>query len=303
MMEQNGSGDIRLQFKDICEWVDFSQNAHPNDDKDIMRASRNIRGNGGPEFFGVATADEGYNLMRTGWPEGLRRMKRVMEACHSLIKLESPAQEIVSVNEGGMPNIENYLMGVPEDMNYLVDTKIDAPPSYLKIQCEMAVFCIATPDQLMWAGAVVFAAMEALKAQGCHTELLISHTVGELYNDRGTGARVSSIFPLPSLLDMDTVAFLFTHPATFRVVVFSIYEHLPKHVRDRFGFNSHGGYGRPTRMRAEGVDGVLSISHICSMFRTGWGDQDKSTWEANCKIAQEMLNSLVDTKFQSYCRE
>ena len=211
-------------------------------------------------------------------------MRKVMDCCRNLVCIESPQYTFTDAVEGSAPNIEAYLHGIPEDMHFMEQVQLDAPPTYLDVQVDMTVSCHTTPTQCTWAGAVIFAAVEALHAQGCATGLLMSHTVRRL-------RKYQVLCPIPRDLDMDSVAFLFTHPAALRTIVFSIMEHEPSEIRREFGFSRGNGYGTPCRMRAPGVDGVLSIAHITSQFT------DNPTY--NVPVAQAMLKSLVDTKFRS----
>lgn len=274
--------DIIRKFNSILDWLNYAENPHPNDGPDRERESFTCN----MKWNGVTSRNQGFDLLRSGWPEGLANMRKVLDCCRNLVSIESPQYQFHDAIEGSAPNIEAYLHGIPEDMHHMEEVQMDAPPSYLSIQCDMTVSSWTSTTQLTWAGAVLFAAMEALKAQGCATALTMSHSTAQGEH------HYSAYFPVPSDLDMDSVAYLFTHPAALRVIFFSVAEHETKEIRGVYGFRVGRGYGRPTPFRAEGVDGMLSIAHMANMF----GD----TPAANIDTARKMLQSLVDTKFESY---
>jgi hypothetical protein len=284
--------NIIRQFPNILDWINYSENDNPRD----AHPSRKESIPTGSDWYGdgVKNKEQAYDLLRKGWPKGLAAMRKVMDCVRNLVSIESPQYTFVDAVEGSAPNIEAYLHGIPEDMHFMEQIQMDAPPTFLHVQLDMTVACFTSATQCTWAGAVVFAAIEVLHAQGCATQLLMSHSVSTR-GWQGGGTKYSIQVPVPSELDMDTVAFLFTHPACLRTVVFSIQEHEPVEVRNLFGFHKGQGYGSPSRCRAAGVDGVLSISHITSQF--------SNDWDRNVPIAQAMLQSLVDTKFKSYMKD
>lgn len=279
--------NIVRSFQSLTDWINYSENSRPWDGAPATRESIPT----GSNWYGdgVHKTSDAYDLLRKGWPTGLAAMRKVMDCCRNLVCIESPQYTFTDAVEGSAPNIEAYLHGIPEDMHFMEQVQMDAPPTYLDIQVDMTVNCQTSATQATWAGAVIFAAVEALHAQGCSTGLLMSHTV------RQNGVKYAVQCPIPADLDMDTLAFLFTHPVTLRTIVFSIMEHEPKELRDFFRFYRGGGYGQPCRLRAPGVDGVLSIAHITSQFT--------DSPMHNIPIAQAMLKSLVDTKFKSYMKE
>jgi len=281
-------GNIIRKFPSIIDWINYAENDKAHDGPPHTKES--IPNGSSWYGDGVRSKSDAFDTLRKGWPKGLAAMREVMDCVRNLVSIESQQYTFVDAVEGSAPNIEAYLHGIPEDMHYMESVQMDAPPTYLHVQVDMTVNCMTSATQCTWAGAVIFAAIEVLHAQGCATTLLMSHSVA-----RGLDDKYSIQCPIPADLDMDTVAFLFTHPACLRTVVFSIMEHEPKEIRDYFRFWKGGGYGRPCRLKADNVDGCLSIAHITSQF--------SDNAECNIPIAQAMLKSLVDTKFKFYMGE
>jgi len=285
---------IVRMFPDICSWINYAENTHPNTPPDNERSSRTQLDR---QWCGVSRVEEAFDTLRSGWPAGLARMRKVIDCVRNIIKIETPIYEFHDDIEGFAPNVEAFIHGAPEDMFAMEPIRQDAPPTYVCVQIENAVSAMISADQLTWAGATLFAAIEAMRIQGCNAELLLTYSVSPSSDGwgfgGGTGGRMWMCgTPVPNTLDMDTLAFLFTHPACFRNVVFSMMEHENKETREHFGFKHGHGYGRPSLVKAAAADVYLRSQDMCLHF--------SGNWDANVQTAQMMLNKLVDTKFESF---
>ena len=186
--------------------------------------------------------------------------------------------------EGCAPNVEAFIQGQPEDMFVISQIETEAPPSFLSVQFELAYNCSVTETQAMWTGATVFAAMEALRTQGCSVSILISHTVSR-DNDKW-----QMTAPLPSNIDLDSLSFMFTHPAMLRILTFSAMEHEPKQVRDKFGFHNQGSYSMPSRKKAPTADVMIEMEYLARSLQA-------YSEESYLKTAQILLDRLVQSRF------
>lgn len=276
---------IVRMFPDICAWINYAEHKHPTTGPDNQRVSHTLNG---PGWNDVSSCAEAFDTLRNGWPTGLARMRKVMDCVRNIIKIPTPVYEFHDDIEGMAPNVEAFIQGQPEDMFMMEPIRQDAPPTYTSVQIEMAVSCMISADQLTWAGAVLFAAIEAMRIQGCNAELLLTYSLRAQFGNSmwmcGT--------PVPSTLDMDTLAFLFTHPACFRNIGFSTMEHENEEDRARFGFRTGSNYGYPSLVKAASADVYLRAQDMCMHY--------SSNWDANVITAQSMLNKLVDTKFHSF---
>ncbi len=280
--------NIDLPFQSLSEFLDYSEQDHPSDtarpcasrDESASRA----------QFTQTKTKAEAYTLARYGWADGLERMRKVMEGITANLTLPSTRDVFLPSVEGCAPNIEAYIQGIPDDMFQICQIEEDAPPTQLMIQLEMGYSSFITAEQVMMAGAVVFAAMELLRVQGCNVTALLSWTsraklVGQ--------ASWQCTVPVPSTTDMDTLSFMFSHPAVLRRLVFSIQEHQPMNVREQFGFYQGGGYLNPSKRQHPDAQGMIAMQQICTQLSDQWSNNT----ETNYSRAQALLQTLVDTRF------
>lgn len=264
------------QFGTLKDFVDYSEKDLPTDLSDSMKAS--CRGDA--SFQGVKTKSEAFRILRNGYPDGRDRMKKVLEALNASIRLPAMYDEFFSSVEGCAPNVEAYIQGIPEDMFVISQIEADCPPSTLNLQFEMTFNCYVRKETAEIAGAVVFAAMEALKMQGCAVTAFLTHT-----SQSGNHMWQSSI-PLPNNLDLDTLAFIFGHPAMLRVLTFSVMEHEQEKIRNIMTFHNRGGYGQAALLKNPQADIQLNMAQICDNCYT-------------IEQAQKAFQKLVETKFKS----
>lgn len=275
--------DIFHNFKNLRDWCAYSQNDHPNDGNMFTRSSHN------PDFnwAGVKKRDDAYNMFLMGWPEGLHRMKSIVESLQRDIILPTTIEEFVCDVQGCSPNVEAFIQGQPEDMFVTLQTEVDAPPSHIVLQFELTYHCGISALQATWAGSTIFAAMEALRAQGCNVTILMTHTICDHYRE---GEKMQFSAPIPSNIDLDSLCFLFTHPSVFRVMIFSAMEHEPAEVRRQFGCHNGGGYGYPSHLKNPLAHTMLQMAQVVRDLN-GYDDATM------LPLAQALLKRMVDTRF------
>lgn len=271
------------QFGNIFDWLDYSETNLPTDLHEYSRNSCKPRAH----FNGVESKAEAYKLLKGGYPEGLEKMKNILERIHAKITIQSPQEVFASSVEGSCPNIEAFLEGQPEDMFILQSEEQMAMPSELRVQLETCVSAWVTPAQLTMVGAAVFAAVEALRAQGCATTIYLTHTVRSR-----SGNYWQSAVPIGPSCDLDTLSFLLTHPAVLRVIVFSMMEHETDPIRSEFSFNG-GDHSYPATVKNDDCRILIQAMKLATQFI---GDQG----EADIEKAAAIVQNLVDTKFESY---
>lgn len=280
------------QFQTLKDWIEYAES--PCALSDHQRASHDTAR---INFFESTNFLAAIKLFRQGWPEGREKLQSILDALQSRISLPSMVAEFEASVDGCAPHVEAFLQGMPENMFHLHEVEQDTSPTHLTVQIEMSANCYIEPSQILWAGSVVFATVQALRLQGCSTTLLLSHTVSDMARGGYSGNdEYQTIVTLPPNLDNDTAAFLFTHPSTLRRIVFSIREHETPDIIRQFGFCEGCGYGASSEMKNPHADIMLVIRNMAECFATRY------TQEQNLHLAQLYINNLVDTKFKSYLK-
>lgn len=274
------------QFASLSEWIALAES--PCDTPDNQRET--IRGYFVNRKTSMADSnEEAFQLFRKGWPEGKERMLSILNVIRNVIRLDCVTHEFFSSVEGSAPNVDAYLHSDPEDMFHLEEIKVEAPPSFLQVQLDCGFPHDITATQMTWAGATIFAAMEALRAQGCAVNLLLTHSVQSSRSDYFWQSSV----PVPNTIDIDTLSFLLTNPSTLRRIIFSLREHETEEIRRIMGFYIGGGYGITHTLKNNSAEVCLALHKIASRF---------SEWhpEYNLPTSQSIFRNLIDTKFQKY---
>lgn len=270
------------RFESILDWANYSEQDLDTDASPNMRTS--IQGLS--SFKGVSNKQESYHLLKTGYPEGLHKMRSILESIHNTITIISPQYEFHNSEEGCAPDVQAYIEGRSDDMFFLSPVEKDAPPSFLKLQLDMTVNAHIQTNQMFWAGATIFAAIECLRAQGCAVSMMLTHTT------QAQGTWQSQLI-IPNNIDLDTLSFLLTHPSVLRVIIFSIMEHEPEEIRHSMNIYHGGGYGHAILQKSPACDVMLSIQRLAQFFYSSEPDQT-----ANLEIAQRVLKTLIDTKLE-----
>lgn len=277
-------------FSSLSEWIDYAETPHPNDgNTDQCSSHREVS----KQWTQTTSREQAFQIFRNGHPDGTVRMKSILNQINHLIKLPTLQEQITTDVEGSSPNIEAYIQGQPEDMFLFSPIEIEAPPTYLPIQLEMLTTAMTTPLQINFAGAILFAATEALKMQGCYVNCTLTHTTKSRNVPYGENEFWQSVLPLPPNLDLDTLAFLLTHPASIRTIVFATMEHEDQATRRKFNFYYRQGYGQviPSEFKLDQCAIRIIISQITTQI---------NPYDSALALTQSIriLQTLVDSKFQ-----
>jgi hypothetical protein len=267
------------QFESVSQFVEF---AEPLPLTQANAASIHAH----PQLAGTSSREEAFRIFKyQGYPEGRKLMQSILEELTSSIKLPSLEYAFASGIEGCAPNVEAYIQGLPDDMIYMEPITLDAPPSFLSVQMEMCFNCVHSIESVALAGAIIFAAMEGLRLQGCNVEMLLTYT-SQQYR---SGHVWQGSFPITSQLDIDTASFIFTHASMLRRIVLAQMEQEPDKIRTNMGFNTQAGYGRPYHLKHDSVEYMLSIPQIIERISESYNQM---------QTAREIFQVLVDSKFQ-----
>lgn len=267
-------------FGKVSDWFDYAKNDLPEHEQQGA-SSYHAR----KAWNGVDSRAEAMSLFWNGDSAGRERMASILAGIRNLVKLQCPTYEFEPAVEGTAPNVDAFIHGEPEDMFALVCEEKDQLPPALNVQLELCFNAGIQPFQAMWAGATVYAAVEALRAQGCAVTMTMTHTVKNFNGDYWQAS-----VPVDVNTDPDTLAFLLAHPACLRVLVFSMMEQEDPQIRNDFSFRHGGGYSRPSTLKHPSADLCLQMRNLCLLF--GYND------EANLSTAHKTMQLLVDTKFK-----
>lgn len=271
------------QFGSISDWLGYAES--PCETPDSQRSTIH---NVNMKSSLTDSNEEAFKLLRKGWPEGKEKMLSILNTIRNSIRLDCITHEFFPSVEGSAPNIEAYIQGIPEDMFHMEEIQVNAPPTFIQLQVDCGFPHNVTAEQMIWAGATLFASMEALRTQGCAVNLLLTHSVASSRSD----AQYQTSVPVSNNIDIDTLSFLLTHPSTLRRIVFCIREHEPEDIRRRMGFYRGGGYGMTTTIKNPNSNICLSLAGLAYRF--------SSSPEFNLTTAQTILKNLIDTKYESH---
>lgn len=269
------------QFENPMQLIEYAE--------PIARGS-NSSVQGTPAFTGTKSREEAFYQFSFGHAPGRELMQKLLAELTASIQLPSIQYEFQSALEGCAPNVEAFLLGQPDDMFEIVPIECDAPPSVLNVQLEMCFSCLHSEEVAALSGAIVYAAMEGLRLQGCAVAMSICYTVRD-FNRSDKAWQLS--FPINSNTDIDTVSFILTHPSMLRRIIFAAMEQEDTSIRNIFGFNAEGysvGYGHPSTLKQLHSDIMLSIPAISNEI--GY-----TTEKERMNKAKEIFQTLVDSKF------
>ena len=193
------------------------------------------------------TFAEAQRLSLEGWREGRAKIREAHEvvyrgALHSLGTVSMPVMGTDLV--GMLPSVPAYLSGDPAAM--LTWQETSAPRPVIQIVIQMTYSAGTTAQQVYRRGAAICALVDLMEQRGARVEI-----VGALSNrgsnrgerDRHLDMHVTVKRP-DQPLDLDLIAFVFAHPASFRRIGFAAEEQICTTAeQDIFGITS-GTYGR-----------------------------------------------------------
>lgn len=274
--------NIIRQFQSLSEYVTFAEQDLPSDNIASRRGSIYYT----ESFTGTPSKAKAFQLIRQGYPQGKKQMEDLLAKLNSRIVLPTMHDQFNMDVAGCAPNVEARILGLPEDMFFISSVEATAPPTTLNVQLELCYSAFIEPKTVTLAGAIIFAAMTALRMQGCAVSILATHTVKSHASQRTWQCAV----PIPNNLDIDTLSFLLTHPSHLRRLVFSIMEHEPEEIRQEFSFGVNmQHYSMPFTNPNPDCQAHLKISEMCNTLHDA----------NNITKAAEIFQNLVDSKFQS----
>lgn len=252
------------RFSSVGEYMDTVTAPIPNDT--LGRASQR----GADSWSGGTSFDETVYLAEHGWMEGVEQVEKFTNRLNTTLSGLISLPELKYGVEGEFPDISLAMTGNPEFMVSIVDSsiKVDANPAkIIRIVVDTRVSAAVSTTAMILRGAAIAALTTMLERHRFRVEVEIASCIssgGRQLETLVTLKRPEESMHLPNLV------FHLAHPAAFRKLMFSSWEHLDNVDRRQFGISEYGGYGMGGSPTDEG--------DICLHGRhTGVGDSDAAT--------------------------
>lgn len=267
------------RFASISEYMDLVTAPMPGDT--LGRSSQEGR----ERWSGNVTFDEAVRLAETGWMEGVEQVERFTNRLNSTLSGLISLPELKYGVEGEFPDISLAMTGNPEFMVSIVDSsiKVDANPAkIIKIVVDTRVSAAVSITAMILRGAAVAALTTMLERHRFRVEVEIACCASP--SSGSSSRQFETIITLKKpeeSLHLPNLVFHLAHPASFRKLMFSSWEHLPEPDRKQLGAYGDHGYGYGGVPTDEG-DICLGGRH------TAVGDSDKATikWITDALEAQ-----------------
>jgi hypothetical protein len=184
--------------------------------------------------FGAAVA-----LARDGWRERAEELERMMVQIRDL----APAGFSFGYDvTGESVDLGAYLAGEPECMITM------EPPAVrnLALVVNISARCSADARLLLNRGMAIASLVYSLQAGAYGVSLRIAEWVTPSESGSTFHETMIEINQPGEYIDPARLAYWLGHPAVLRRCVFRFNEQQPRDVRDRYGFRSDSGYGKPS---------------------------------------------------------
>lgn len=200
--------------------------------------------NADASWAGTATLTEAIRLARTGWPEGVVRVRELIHRI-DLRKLYPHSERLVRSLDvaGEEPDIGLFLAGEPEHMATLWERKLRERGKVVRIILNRSACCDVHSERIVRRGVAIMLAFEVMRILGYSPELIISYAVRDHRNQH-----LEHFIPTlraGDAVNLDTLGFMMIHPSVLRRLVFAVEECESEEIREWFGFYSGRGYGFP----------------------------------------------------------
>lgn len=213
-------------------------------------------------FHSVDSIDEAYNLLATGWTQGLDTMNASLSNAKTMAGQKRAAFKNDVV--GFAPIVPLAMMNVPHSM---INTAIKRVKSkVIKVMYNLGDSCGVSTDQFFKRGKKVMETVVALERNGYRCELYSA----QAYSDNRTSDfLLVKVKEASQPLDVKRVMFPFTHPAMFRVIGFDWEDKCPsaphRHGRGRPLHVSLGSRTRDAIKEAFGEEYVYLDAEVENM--------------------------------------
>lgn len=246
-------------YDSLQAFADFAAGGDQNDSSRVSRQTTDIYGKG---WFGTETFAEASALVREGWSEPRADVLALTGAIvtDAMASVDAMRMRAHFDFTGSEVDMGRFVTGEPENM---VDYRMTAEQSFDRVftlVVSIGVSAGISPEKIRARGAAIMALVDVLGQCGISTEIYAEHVC------EAGSQKISNMIKVKSSdadTDLDTVMYAVAHPSMVRRMVFSAQERESEAVRNRFGFNTMGGYGRPRdAMRGDDVNAQIVLPII-----------------------------------------
>lgn len=223
------------EYQSISDVIDFIES---NEQKERFKEKHggyysSIEGS--YEFTQTHGFSEAYELLKSGWEEGTKRLKDKLE---TKLKSVSTKQKTIYDVAGFQCSVPRYLQGVPTNM--ISKKTVSQKNKVITINKNISYGAIVSADKITKECAKVLELINNLESNGCRVNLniIVGTTVANKYHDYADYVKIC-VKQASQKLNLKQVAFPVMHPSMLRRIFFALME------RYEEGYNFANTYGRP----------------------------------------------------------
>jgi len=239
-IKHNGRKWMEYRFDNLAEYAAYAESPC-----DMANNERHSLTNPSSDRWDYSTGLDGaIALVRSGWPEGTRKMREAADAIYERI---APRVAIFGNTEhavsGASIDIAAYVEGIPECMLEFVETETQAARP-VDMLISASFWHGVSADVVCNRGAAILAAIEALDRRGCSVTVTVEDSSGKRKASGSYMVTYAVTLKRPGeIIDTDALAFALMHPAYCRRIGFAAAEHAPAMFRRFIGITGDGTYG------------------------------------------------------------
>lgn len=208
MNHEYKNGAVRINFDSTADIIACAENP-------AFRSAQ-YRGNRG--FTMVSSFAEAKELSEMGWPDGLKQAEELRATIVERIAgSQSLRPRLTRSFAGFAPCIPAAISGDPESMFNVRSQLTPSTGKVIRIMFNIDVSGGIECQTMIFRGAVGLALIDLLESSGFRCEIVM----GMAYNGGGSRKDVRTFVTLKQAedsLNMDSIAYWFSHPSSFRTV-------------------------------------------------------------------------------------
>lgn len=144
---------------------------------------------------------------------------------------------------GSEVDIARFMSGVPESMVESQPLRIASAGRAVRIAIPICYSCSVSKEQILRRGAAVVALAYVLQQAKHPLEIWAGYATYDRHG-KDRVALMARVQRADEPFDAGRVMYALAHPSMLRRLGFAVADTQPEEIRDQFGFNAGGGYGK-----------------------------------------------------------